>query len=181
MESPGTAKNVITVGAIEQLRTSPTSIGNARLANSTNNCATNQPWLSMTDSSNQVAAFSSRGNVGVGVEGEFGRFKPDVVAPGTFVVSTRSAAVGHQRLLQSDQPHYTSSIPDVVIATNELCYDSIFVPDNAVQVNLTLVPNTNSPVPFPDLPIFVKQSDFPTNAASMTSSAPTRSPGRRIS
>lgn len=30
----------------------------------------------------QVAAYSSRGNVGVGVEGEFGRFKPDVVAPG---------------------------------------------------------------------------------------------------
>ena len=37
-----------------------------------------------------MAAFSSRGNVGVGIEGEFGRFKPDVVAPGTFVVSARS-------------------------------------------------------------------------------------------
>ena len=37
-----------------------------------------------------MAAFSSRGNVGVGIEGAFGRFKPDVVAPGTFVVSARS-------------------------------------------------------------------------------------------
>ena len=37
-----------------------------------------------------MAAFSGRGNVGVGIEGEFGRFKPDVVAPGTFVVSARS-------------------------------------------------------------------------------------------
>src|SRR5262249_52482382 len=72
--SPGTAKNVITVGAIEQLR------------NITNQVA----WLGMTDSSNQVAAFSSRGNVGIGVEGAVGRFKPDLVAPGTFVVSTRS-------------------------------------------------------------------------------------------
>src|SRR4029077_2878640 len=28
--------------------------------------------------------------VGIGSEGDFGRFKPDVVAPGTFVASTRS-------------------------------------------------------------------------------------------
>ena len=38
-------------------------------------------FLPETDSSTEVAAFSSRGNVGVGVEGEGGRFKPDVVAP----------------------------------------------------------------------------------------------------
>ena len=79
VQSPATAKNVITVGAIEQ----PRSIADPV-------CATNQPWLGLTDSNNEVAAFSSRGNVGVGVEGEFGRFKPDVVAPGTFVVSARS-------------------------------------------------------------------------------------------
>ena len=35
----------------------------------------------MTDSSNQVASFSSRGNVGIGIEGQLGRFV-DVVAPG---------------------------------------------------------------------------------------------------
>ncbi len=44
----------------------------------------------MTHTNNEVAAFSSRGNVGVGIEGAVGRFKPDVVAPGTFVVSARS-------------------------------------------------------------------------------------------
>ena len=38
-----------------------------------------------------MAAFSSRGNVGIGIEGAFGRFKPDLVAPGTFIISTRSA------------------------------------------------------------------------------------------
>ena len=52
---------------------------------------TNTPFAGMSDSGNQVAAFSSRGNVGIGIEGPFGRFKPDLVAPGTFIISTRSA------------------------------------------------------------------------------------------
>ena len=79
IQSPATAKNVITVGAVEQ----PRQIADAV-------CETNRPWRGLTDTNNEVAAFSSRGNVGVGVEGAFGRFKPDVVAPGTFVVSARS-------------------------------------------------------------------------------------------
>ena len=37
-----------------------------------------------------MAAFSSRGNSGIGIEGDFGRFKPDVVAPGAFIISTRA-------------------------------------------------------------------------------------------
>ena len=37
------------------------------------------------------------------------------------------------------------------------------MPDNAVQLNLSIVPNTNSPIPFPNLPIYVKQSAAPTN------------------
>jgi subtilisin-like proprotein convertase family protein len=90
IQSPGTAKNVITVGAIE----SPRFITNQTWSCSTNStvvtCQTNAPWAALTDSSNQVASFSSRGNVGAGVEGPSGRFKPDVVAPGTFIVSTRS-------------------------------------------------------------------------------------------
>lgn len=34
--------------------------------------------------------YSSRGNVGIGIEGPNGRYKPDVVAPGSFIISTRS-------------------------------------------------------------------------------------------
>src|SRR4029077_6829727 len=93
--SPATAKNVITVGAIEQHRNITNDVykcttiyGGTNV--STVNCQTNKPWQPATDSSDEVAGFSSRGNVGVGIEGEFGRFKPDVVAPGTFVFSTRS-------------------------------------------------------------------------------------------
>jgi subtilisin family serine protease/subtilisin-like proprotein convertase family protein len=90
VQSPATAKNVITVGAIDQPRYIADEVWQCAIVNGTNVCQTNQPWLGLTDTNNSVAAFSSRGNVGVGIEGEFGRFKPDVVAPGTFVVSARS-------------------------------------------------------------------------------------------
>lgn len=90
IQSPGTAKNVITVGALEQARfiTSQTWTCSSNAGGEI--CLTNTPWLPLTDSSNQVAGYSSRGNVGLGIEGPAGRFKPDLVAPGTFVVSTSS-------------------------------------------------------------------------------------------
>ena len=93
IQSPATAKNVITVGAVEQFRNLTNSVTLA-LTNGSGGVSwyTNQPWLQMTASSNRVVGFSSRGNAGVGVEGEFGRFKPDLVAPGTFVVSTCSGS-----------------------------------------------------------------------------------------
>ncbi len=90
IQSPATAKNVITVGAIEQYRHITNQVYECSTVDSTNVCVTNAPWFGMTSGSNQVAAFSSRGNVGIGIEGEFGRFKPDLVAPGTFVISDRS-------------------------------------------------------------------------------------------
>jgi len=102
--APGTAKNVITVGAIESLREiaaeSYTSVTNTvtetdedgnEVEKEVVTTTTNTPFAGMSDSDNQVAAFSSRGNVGIGIEGAFGRFKPDLVAPGTFIISTRSA------------------------------------------------------------------------------------------
>ncbi len=73
--SPGTGKNVITVGAIEQFR--QLILGGL--------------YDPSTDSSDQVVDFSSRGNVGLGIEGIFGRFKPDLVAPGAFLLSLRSS------------------------------------------------------------------------------------------
>jgi subtilisin-like proprotein convertase family protein len=90
IQSPATAKNVITVGAIDQPRHISNQVWQCATVNGTNSCQTNQPWLGLSDTNNAMAAFSSRGNVGIGVEGDFGRFKPDVVAPGTFVVSARS-------------------------------------------------------------------------------------------
>lgn len=69
--SPGTAKNVITVGASELLRE-----------------ATNHNNPSMCDNTNQIASFSSRGPVS---EGTTGRIKPDIVAPGVYVLSVQSS------------------------------------------------------------------------------------------
>lgn len=105
--SPGNAKNVITVGALE----SPRNLTNAvvydtnflavkigstvipgRGYSETNTTYfTNEVLKPFTDTAHQVAGFSSRGNVGVEIEGSSGRFKPDVVAPGSFILSARSA------------------------------------------------------------------------------------------
>ncbi len=86
--SPATAKNVVTVGASLNLR----NITNIVITTNLNGAyTTNEVYFGWTDDPTQIAFFSSRGNVGIGQEGEYGRFKPDVVAPGTFVASTRSA------------------------------------------------------------------------------------------
>jgi subtilisin family serine protease len=64
ISSPGSAKNAITVGASENNR--PT-------------------FGSYADNINQIAEFSSRGPT------KDGRVKPDIVAPGTYILSSRSS------------------------------------------------------------------------------------------
>jgi hypothetical protein len=69
VSSPGTAKNVITVGASENVRTTGADgcgIGNTG-----------------ADSANDIISFSSRGPVNSA--GGDGRVKPDIVAPGTHI------------------------------------------------------------------------------------------------
>lgn len=99
--SPATAKNVITVGAIENERSIPAS--------------TNFPFaFQESDSDSQVADFSSRGNVGIGLEGDFGRFKPDIVAPGTWVLS----------LASSTFPATNRTVVDQSLGNDRLRYES---------------------------------------------------------
>lgn len=84
--SPATAKNCITVGASENLRPAfnaerygdwwPTDFPAAPLAGDP-----------MANNARQLAAFSSRGPT------TDGRLKPEVVAPGTFILSTRSTQI----------------------------------------------------------------------------------------
>jgi subtilisin family serine protease len=86
VSSPGTAKNCITVGACENNRPSfdaehygdwwPRDFPVAPFKA--------QP---MADNPDDVVAFSSRGPT------KDGRFKPEVIAPGTFVLSTRSRMI----------------------------------------------------------------------------------------
>jgi hypothetical protein len=84
--APGTAKNVITVGASEGV------FLEGRLATFTwaefdPSCYSREPLASdrISDNANGMAAFSSRGPV------NDGRMKPDIVAPGTSIVSNRSS------------------------------------------------------------------------------------------
>ncbi len=106
IRSPGNAKNVITVGALESGRNLTNSviqdtngtflaIGSSlfgTIDTNRNDYITNFPFAALTDTDYEVASFSGRGNVGVGTEGDTGRFKPDVMAPGTFIISARSSA-----------------------------------------------------------------------------------------
>lgn len=153
--SPGTAKNVITVGAIELARDITNEV--TRITGSSTNKTT--PWKAMTSSGSQVAGFSGRGNVGIGVEGDFGRFKPDVVAPGTFVVSTRSTT-WDERAYYNPTSHHVVTFEDQFISTNGILDNLIFLPANAVGFTIALLPNQDSPLPFPDLPIFVRRDQF---------------------
>ncbi len=162
IESPATAKNVITVGAIEQVRNVTNQVAKCSTAYGLTSCLTNQPWLLMTDGGDEVASFSGRGNVGVNIEGQYGRFKPDVVAPGTFVVSTKSQQ-WDTNAYYNPTSHIYGVYPDIVVDTNSLFTSELFVPSDAVQLNISVYPNTNSPIPFPDTPIYVRQAAPPTN------------------
>jgi subtilisin family serine protease len=82
VSSPGTAKNCITVGACENVRPLFTDTYGEDWPNDYT-----VPPLStdkLADNADQVVAFSSRGPT---IDG---RVKPDVVAPGTYILSTRS-------------------------------------------------------------------------------------------
>ena len=158
IQSPATAKNVITVGALEQLRNITNIVTTIEPDGTTN---TGTPWFNETDSSNQVAGYSARGNVGVGTEGAFGRFKPDVVSPGTFVVSTRSSEWATNAYFN---PTNVSVIPYTgqLLETNALNYYNVLVPANAVGVTITITANNLSPNPFPsNLLIYAQQSGYP--------------------
>jgi len=153
--SPATAKNVITVGAVEQLRGITNEVERIQPGGGTNITA---EWLSWTDTDNQVAHFSSRGNVGVQVEGDFGRFKPDVVAPGVFVVSTT-------RKDQWDQAAYYN--PTNVHRNTRI---EVVLGERLQNFPLLLPFNTVGPVtiraeaihPDVDLPILYRRTSFPT-------------------
>lgn len=164
--SPATAKNVLTVGAIEQLRNITNDVYKCTTIYGVSNtvtCNTNKPWQQSTDSREEVASFSSRGNVGIGIEGDFGRFKPDVVAPGTFVVSTRSTE-WDQAAYYNPTSHIYESHAFLLVPTNGLWSSPVFIPDNAVQLNISVFADI-------DLPIYVLKEPgiaSKTNARAFT-------------
>ncbi len=150
--APATAKNVITVGSTESARhiTNQVVIGDQ----------TNTPFVSMTDSDRQVAAFSSRGNVGYGMEGIYGRFKPDIVAPGTLLVSCRSEQYQDPTNSASSYGSYIRNIYVQPVGTNK---HFVYVPEGASGLIIQIIPNQSSPDPFPSLAIEADQGEDATS------------------
>lgn len=165
--SPATAKNVITVGALDSPRfiyyeivatNQVTNIVDDEFV-VTNVLETNQVILGDTDSSTEVAPYSGRGNVGIGLEGDTGRFKPDVVAPGAFVVSSCSSNWVIDRMLTNAE---VTILEGIELRADEGFTNTIRVPTNATRLILEAVPNRLSPTPFPAIPWYVRLGDFPT-------------------
>ncbi len=157
ISSPGTAKDVVTVGALEQFR-NITNIVTALDGTS------NAIWSAETDSSSQVADYSARGNVGIFTEGTYGRFKPDVIAPGSFVVSTRSTMWDTNAYYNVTNFH-TAVYRGLVARTNALLPGILTIPMNTIGVKITITANALSPSPFPNFPIYVSSTVVPTPAA----------------
>jgi len=95
---PGTAKNCITVGASENLRPDITETYGGWWPDDfpANPVRTD----TMTDDEEGMVAFSGRGPTADG------RIKPDLVAPGTFILSTRSRAASDSGWRASADPLY---------------------------------------------------------------------------
>src|SRR5262249_25683599 len=95
--------------------------------------------------------------VGIGLEGVAGRFKPDVVAPGTFVVSTRSQQWDQGAYYNPTNFTYNSA-QLVPLAPFSAYNNAIFLPNNAVG----LVVSANAVTPLINLPVTVSVTGGPT-------------------
>ncbi|MGH7992319.1 MAG: LamG-like jellyroll fold domain-containing protein, partial [Limisphaerales bacterium] len=148
--SPATAKNVITVGAVQEDRNIMATVTNA-------DGSSGMPFQPETSTDYRVAGFSSRGNVGIGIEGTFGRYKPDVCAPGTFVISTRSEQWDINSYFYenptNDQIQFFSGY--TVQPGLKVVRPFPTVPSNAVQLVIETFPNANSPFSFAILPTLI--------------------------
>lgn len=103
--SPGTAKNTLTVGASENVTTTgglQVPVSKLRAANESWSA---EPIFSsyLSDNANGVAMFSSRGPTADG------RTKPEIVAPGTNILSARSHVAGSSELWGAYNADYAFS------------------------------------------------------------------------
>ncbi|MCB1124870.1 MAG: S8 family serine peptidase, partial [Verrucomicrobiae bacterium] len=154
ISSPGTSKNGITVGGID----SPRFITNEVSYLIGDTLVTNAIWFGETDSNDEVAPFSSRGNVGLGIEGDSGRYKPDLVAPAAFVASARAQDWTPQFMATNE---VVNVVREQVVLPDVWNDYSIQVPANTTKLTIETLPGPNSPSPFPDLGIYARYGDFP--------------------
>ena len=96
---PGTAKNVLTVGASENERPSIDSVWSSGWGFAAPILNTKK-----ADNKNGMAPFSSRGPT------DDGRIKPDVVAPGTQIISLRSQKNAFESTVESNASSFTQAL-----------------------------------------------------------------------
>lgn len=170
--SPATGKNVITVGALETSRHVTVAHTNEVVVTNyvdetgafevvTNLVVTtNSTLYKVSDDEQQVANYSSRGNVGIGKEGSNGRRKPDVVATGSFIVSTKGQTLKDETPeTYEDIQLYTDQFLDYG-ATNNYAF---FGQTNLVSLKIDVIASTNTDtMVVPDVKIYLKKGARPT-------------------
>lgn len=159
INAPGTAKNVITVGATENLRPpdgqpcGTAGLTNCRWGDIKGWNFTAEPihsdWLS--DHLDGLAAFSSRGPT------DDGRIKPDLVAPGVNIISNRSHHLYADAQWGSYNRHYvynggtsmsTPLVAGAVALARQWYSDVIGLPNPpAALLKATLLNGTDNPAP----------------------------------
>src|SRR4030095_2488822 len=85
------------------------------------------------------------------------RFKPDVVAPGVFVISDRASAWSG-----GVTNHFYQFFRNQVLGPGTIFNTPVFLPANTVQFVVRFVTNALSQPDLVNLPIYVKQSAPPT-------------------
>lgn len=160
VHSPSIAKNVIAVGASELLRFITNEV---TIVDAFGNTNTIPWWEGTTDSSNEVAAYSGRGNTGIGREGQFGRSKPDVVAPGSMLISARSPS-------WDETNYYSSSVAivntytNVVLTAGATSSFALYLPNGTTNMTIEVLDNGSPTVAVPNIEIY-------TNTVSATPSS----------
>ncbi len=155
VESPATAKNVISVGATELLRNITNDVVSG------DDGSTNKVFLFNTDSDNNVAGFSARGNVGIGQEGTFGRFKPDVVAPGAALISCSIPNLYYPSNFTSAE---VNNFTFLILPAHSTNLFTVNIGGNATSLTISTFTNSRSGGPLPTIPIFARLDATPTVA-----------------
>lgn len=163
VSSLAAAKNVIAVGASELLRYITNEV---TIVDSTGQTNIIPWWEGTTDSSNEVAAYSGRGNTGIGREGDFGRAKPDVVAPGSMVISGRSPS-------WDETNYYSASIAvvntftNITLAAGSTNSFSLFLPNGTTNLMIEVLDTGSGVTPVPDIDIYTNQTSIqPSSSAA---------------
>ncbi len=141
--SPATAKNVLAVGALDAARFITNEV-------TFDGQSTNAIFFNWTDNNDLVSWFSGCGNVGAGTEGMFGRFKPDVVAPGMFTISCRAT----NYVDPSNAVYITTyPFPNQLLLAGQTNLIPLSIPADTEELAIVITPNPQSPAPFPNLTI----------------------------